>query len=305
MRTTRKRTAFTLIELLVVIAIIAVLIALLLPAVQQAREAARRSQCKNNLKQIGLALHNYLDVHQTFPPGWIGTQGSAPSPMGVSGFSWGAFILPYIEQATLYQQMRFDRPMDDAVNVPFLKQRLAVFQCPSDPKPDTFRIEDRNGNEIEMATANYTGVFGTYELHDCFDGTPGTLPLTSQGQCISNGMFFHNSKVLIRDVTDGTSSTLMVGERTTFTEETPPYEKFYSTWVGALPGIEESAAKVVGHAEHGPNHNHHPEDFGSAHVGGAHFVMADGHVVFVSDNIDTRTFRSLSTRNGNEVVGEF
>lgn len=291
MRAVQKRAAFTLIELLVVIAIIAILIALLLPAVQQAREAARRSQCKNNLKQIGLALHNYHDSHNTFPPGWIGVTGNTANVLGNSGFSWGTFILPYLDQAPLYGKIDFKLPMDHVDNRPYLKQKLTVFQCPSEPQPDTFTI-----NDIELATASYVGVFGTTELHDCYDSS-------FTGQCRSNGAFYHNSKVLIRDFTDGTSNTLMVGERSTFTESDGT--KLYATWVGALPGEDESAAKVLGHCEHGPNKKHHAEDFGSSHTGGAHFVMADGHVVFLSESMSERVFRSLGTRNGGEVVGEF
>ncbi|WP_437190916.1 DUF1559 domain-containing protein [Planctomicrobium sp. SH527] len=303
MRATQRRAAFTLIELLVVIAIIAILIALLLPAVQQAREAARRSQCKNNLKQIGLALHNYLDVHNTFPPGWIGVNQATrlPEVMGNSGFAWGSFILPYLEQGAVSNSIQFTLPTDHTTNRPYLKLKLTAFQCPSDPKPDTFTIEDQNGANTEMATANYAGVFGTHELHDC-EGTPGVAPLTSQGQCVSNGAFFHNSKVLIRDFSDGTSSTFLVGERTTYEHDD---EIVYGTWAGALPQVDEMIGRVIGHATHAPNHGHHAEDFGSSHTGGAHFVMADGHVVFISDVIDEGIFRALSTRSGNEVIGEY
>ena len=138
------RRGFTLIELLVVIAIIAILIALLLPAVQQAREAARRSVCQNNLKQIGLALHNYHDVHRTFPPGWIGVESGVVNFEGESGFGWGAFILPYVDQAPLYQSFDFDESMVHAMNLSKLKQTLSVYLCPSDPKQDTWKITDHS-----------------------------------------------------------------------------------------------------------------------------------------------------------------
>ncbi|SFJ32003.1 DUF1559 domain-containing protein [Planctomicrobium piriforme] len=305
MRPVPRRQAFTLIELLVVIAIIAILIALLLPAVQQAREAARRSQCKNNLKQIGLALHNYMDPHNTLPPGWIGVQSGLPNVSGESGFAWGSFILPFLEQSNLSNQLRFSNALDATANRPFLNQRLTVYQCPSDPKPDTFQIADRNGTQLEMATANYAGVFGSVELDDCFTVSPGTPPLSAQGQCLSDGAFFHNSRVRIRDFTDGTSNTFLVGERTTFTETAPPYDKVYGTWSGALPGVDDSPARVIGHAEHLPNMGHDPEDFGSAHTGGAQFVMADGHVVFISQYTDKKVFIALGTRSGGEVIGEF
>lgn len=303
MRTQHRIRGFTLIELLVVIAIIAVLIALLLPAVQQAREAARRSQCKNNLKQIGLALHNYHDTHNTFPPGWIGVVSGVQDPEGDSGFGWGSMILPNLDQSPLYAQFNFSNPMDAAPNRANLGRVLTVFQCPSDPKPDKFPLDDRNGTPVDLASANYVGVFGTVELDGC-ENPPGMFPVTAQGQCVSDGAFFHNSRIKMRDFTDGTSSTLMVGERTTFTDPGTG-DKFYGTWSGALPEVEEAPARIMGHAEHPPNRKLHPEDFGSAHTGGAQFVLADGHVVFISENIDTRVFQSLSTRNGGEVVGEF
>lgn len=303
MRAVRHR-AFTLIELLVVIAIISVLIALLLPAVQQAREAARRSSCKNNLKQIGLAVHNYHDTHNTLPPGWLGITSGLPNPQGDNGFSWGTFILPYLEQGPLYGQMNFNNPMDAAPNRPLVKQQLSVFQCPSDPKPDSVFVDDRNGTSISLATANYAGVFGTVELDECFAVSPGTPPLTAQGQCVSNGAFYHNSKVRLRDFIDGTSSTLLAGERTTFTDPLTQ-EKFYGTWAGALPETDDAPARVVGHAEHVPNKGHDPEDFGSFHVGGAHFICADGHVIFLSENMDQNLFMGLGTRNGGEVLGQF
>lgn len=297
------RRGFTLIELLVVIAIIAILIALLLPAVQQAREAARRSQCKNNLKQLGVALHNYHDVHSTFPPGWVGVVNRQPNVGGEGGFSWGTMILPYIDQAPLYNQFNFTLAMDVAPNRALLNQRLSVFQCPSDPKPDTFMAEDRNGAQFEMATANYAGVFGTVELDDCYTVSPGTAPLSAQGQCLSNGIFYHNSKVKIRDITDGTSNTLMVGERTTYND--PVEGPWYGTWSGALPLADDAPARVIGHAEHLPNGGDHAEDFGSFHVGGAHFILGDGHVRFLSENMSQEIFEALGTRAGGEVIGEF
>lgn len=302
MRTQHRRRGFTLIELLVVIAIIAILIALLLPAVQQAREAARRSQCKNNMKQIGLALHNYHDVFSTFPPGWIGVENGQANPEGESGFGWGTMILPYIDQAPLYNQFDFTLPMDVAPNRALLSTYLNVFSCPSDPKPNTFTIQDQNGTDIELAVCNYVGVFGTTEIHDC-ENAPGTAPVTASGQCVSDGVFFHNSRIKMRDMVDGTSTTLMVGERTTFVEADGT--RFYGTWTGALPEVEEAAARVMGKAEHPPNENGHPEDFGSAHEGGAHFVLGDGHVQFISENIDEGLFQALATRQGGEVVGEF
>ncbi|WP_437229216.1 DUF1559 domain-containing protein [Planctomicrobium sp. SH661] len=299
-----RRSGFTLIELLVVIAIIAVLIALLLPAVQQAREAARRSQCKNNLKQIGLALHNYHDTMNCFPPGWIGVTAGVPDFEGGNGFSWGTYILPYIDQAPLYAQFNFNYDMNATQNVDHLRRTLTVFQCPSDPKPDTFDTEDTP--PVKLATANYVGVFGTQEPHACEIpfGTAGSL-LSAQGQCVSNGSFFHNSCVRMRDFTDGASNTMLIGERTTFVDADHPDEIVYGTWSGAVPESHDSFARIIGHAGHVPNRGEDEEDFGSSHVGGAHFVMGDGRVIFLSQNMNEATFQALGTRAGGEVAGEY
>ena len=129
-----RRSGFTLIELLVVIAIIAVLIGLLLPAVQKVREAASRLKCKNNLKQIGLALHNYLDVAGVFPPGWIAVDdtGAPSAHEGTSGVGWAAMILPYMEQKNIYSQFNASLPLTDPANAAFLRNQIPAYKCPSD-----------------------------------------------------------------------------------------------------------------------------------------------------------------------------
>lgn len=312
---TRHRSGFTLIELLVVIAIIAILVALLLPAVQQAREAARRSSCKNNLKQIGLALHNYHDTYFMFPPGWVGATSSpqqhhtgmedptAPADFS-NGFSWATFILPMMEQGPLYDQVNFNQQIKIGGNLAVIATTMPAYQCPSDPKPGNFSINDGT-NDIILATSNYMGVFGTRDLEECeINGSAGHV--TAGQQCAADGLFFHNSALKMRDVTDGTSNTIMVGERTTFVDASvSPPEIFYGTWAGIVTGTEEAAARFIGHAEHPPNENEHPEDFGSSHRGGAQFILADGSVHFISENIDEGLFQGLATRGQGEVVGEF
>jgi len=302
---TYKRPGFTLIELLVVIAIIATLLALLLPAVQQAREAARRTECKNNLRQIGLALHNYHDAFKTFPSGWIGAQpGAGHHVEGINGLAWGTMILPYVEEAPLYSRFDTHRSIIDPVNLGLLKQPLPVYFCASDPKPETWWIEDEGnpGTKLaELATTNYVGLFGPEDLDNCALGIigPGV-------QCYGSGVFYHNSRISFRDIRDGTSHTLLVGERRTI-----PSAAFYSTWSGVIPGGAEAPQRVLGVSDHTPNSNNagagslHLDDFGSWHEGGAQFVLADGHVQFISENIDFRTFQALSTIAGNELVGEF
>ncbi|MBI1312528.1 DUF1559 domain-containing protein [bacterium] len=303
----RARRGFTLIELLVVIAIIAVLVALLLPAVQAAREAARRSQCKNNLKQIGLALHNYHDLASSLPPGWIGVTSKTSDPKGESGFSWGSMILPHLDLEAIRNDFNYSLPIDNTSGSPsnasLLRTQLPVFECPSDSHDLLFTTVDRNGMNVERSVANYVGLFGTVEIDGC-ENPPGTAPVTAAGQCVSDGAFYHNSAIRFRDIIDGTSNTLIVGERTTW-EDPVTGARFYGTWSGALPAVDEEPSRILGHVEESPNTGDHPEDLGSAHPGGAHMLLGDGHVKFVSSDIDEAAFRSLATRNGEELPVDF
>jgi prepilin-type N-terminal cleavage/methylation domain-containing protein len=297
-----KRRGFTLIELLVVIAIIAILIALLLPAVQQAREAARRTQCRNNLKQIGLALHNYHDVHNTLPSGWIGAAGGVHDIAGNNNFGWSVFLLPYIDQAPLYNQFNFNVGILDPVHNEERVQILPFFRCPSDTGTPIWQmVSAANTNTVltTLSTSNYVGSFGTSELEDCENSiaNPNGTGLIS-GQCRGNGSLYHNSKVLLRDFADGTSNTFICGERVSTAG--------YSTWVGVVPGGQEAMARVLGVADHNPNHVPlHLDDFSSQHVGGALFVMGDGAVRFISGNIDRNLYQGLFTLRGGEAPGEF
>ena len=318
----KKRYAFTLIELLVVIAIIAVLVSLLLPAVQQAREAARRSACKNNLKQLGLAMHNYHDVYHVFPPGWIGANPAGPhTGLGspdltgfANGFAWGAMVLPYIEQGALYDQLEFSLPLTDPANASSIGVRVSIFQCPSDPKPDTAAVTDSAGNSFTLGTSNYMGVFGIREIDECEIGSPPNVSATEQ--CRAEGVFYHNSKVAMRDMTDGTTHTIMLGERTTFYPNLNNRSNpFYGTWMGLVPNSDEGAERFLCHAEHNPNYALEkdsaglsigdPGDFGSSHTGGAQFSLADGSVRFISENIDATTFQHLGQIADGHLIGEF
>ncbi|MEX2285672.1 MAG: DUF1559 domain-containing protein [Planctomycetaceae bacterium] len=294
----RARKGFTLIELLVVIAIIAILIALLLPAVQMARAAARRTQNRNNLKQIGLALHNYHEVYKMFPSGWIGVTAGGPDVEGGSGFGWAAMILPYVDQGNLYDRLDFKLPITHATNQPAALTYLPVFRSPSDIGPTDWKIEDETtpGNFLmTLATASYVGNFGTQDLEDCHSLPPATA-------CTSNGIFFHNSKTGIADILDGTSNTFIVGERKTDVDQ-----EWFSTWAGAVPQGEEHLARILGVADHTPNHPAtHFDDFSSHDAGGVHFVFGDGHVKFLSETIDLAVFQGLATRAGGEYVeGDF
>lgn len=294
---TRARRGFTLIELLVVIAIIAVLIALLLPAVQAAREAARRTGTRNNLHQIGIALHNYHDLHRTLPPGWIGVTRGLPDVEGTTGWGWAAMILPQLEQSPLYNALDLRLPITHPSNSAALTAVLPVFRSPSDPSPDRWDLqsEDSPGTVLAtLPTANFVGCFGTEELDACEGLGPGLT-------CKGDGVFFHNSRIRFRDITDGTSHTFLVGQRKTDDER-----RWHSTWVGVIPGGEEAFARILGVADHNPNDPiSHFDDFSSHHPGGVFFLFGDGRVRFVSDNISHEVYLSLATRAGGEVAGDF
>ena len=278
-----RRAAFTLVELLVVIAIIAVLIALLLPAIQAARESARAAQCRNALKQLGLALHAYHDSASQLPAGWIGR-----GPEGPPGWGWAAAILPYAEQQNLAETVRFHRPIADAQNRAARESVLPLLLCPSDGHPKLFAIgaDDAPGANIDggtplfrIARSNYVGMFGTQEVED----------VPSDG----DGIFYHNSRVRFAQITDGLSNTLLVGERGA--------NFGGSVWAGVVAGAAESFVRIVGVADHTPNHpSLHFDDFSSYHPSGVHFLLCDGSVQRLNDSIAAAVYQAMATRGNGE-----
>ncbi len=288
---------FTLIELLVVIAIIAILIALLLPAVQQAREAARRTQCRNNLKQIGLAAHNYHDTYGMLPAGWIGVELTTGLDFteGSNGWGWASKLLPQLDQNNVYNQINFLQPVEDPVNMAPRTQVLSVFRCPSNAFHElTWTITDGTNPLAELALSNYPACFGTGEIHAC-EGNPAPF------KCSGDGMFYHNSSLRFSNVTDGLSNTLMMGERKI--RHNPDW---HTTWTGVVPMGEETFESILGTTDHTPNNPaNHLDDFSSFHASGAIFALGDGSARFIGQNIDLTVYQSLATRAKGEIVGEF
>ena len=282
-----SRRGFTLIELLVVIAIIAILVALLLPAVQQAREAARRAQCKSNMRQIALAMHTYQETHSVFPPGVLGTSGS--SSAGHLLTTWQTQILPGVEQAALYSEYDFNVRFDHANNTDAVLQKLPVYVCPSQP-------EARPVNN-QFGISHYAASAGT---------TPGA----------DDGMLFPLSSTRFRDVSDGVSNTFAAGEiafefggwargainggggggSQGFARGVLRWWKAFPNC--AQPGINPPETTCSGSVER-------QFQFSSPHVGGSHFALGDGSARFVGENTDVDVLRSLTTRNGDEVINDF
>jgi prepilin-type N-terminal cleavage/methylation domain-containing protein len=306
----KRKTGFTLIELLVVITIIGILVALLLPAVQAAREAARRASCYNNLKQVGLALHNYHDVNRSLPPGWMAWDPATgrPWPQGEPGWGWAPRILPYLEQESLQEQINFSVPILHDAYHELREHSLAMYRCPSDFGDSVFNLHESDGHHdhdhtadhdddhdhdhghvlTRLASANYVGVFGTSELHDCEHVPVG-------GTCKGTGVFYHMSHVKLADVKDGLSGTFFVGERSA--------KHGYSTWVGAVAGGEEAVARILGIADHPPNADGgHLDDFSSAHPQGTNFLLGDGSVRLITETIDLHVYAAMATRNRHEII---
>jgi len=332
-RAIRSRRGFTLIELLVVIAIIAVLIALLLPAVQQAREAARRSQCKNNMKQIGLALHNYHDVHNTFPFGSAFYGGGVPN--------WRLQIFPMLEQGAAYNKLDFAADFGGYVSTSAINGQtlsghvVPVYVCPSSPLPSNPTTGGQGnyyttGNPSGFQVPMYVGIAGGGERAATGDDIVlggqkvGVFSNIYQHYWTGNGVLNAGEITRMRDITDGTSNTMMVSEDSALVNNQDARAGYYGGYFGgsgsavrasvALPtndlwaiGIRSiryrpntRTAQQGGEAMYQMN-----VPLTSLHTGGVHGLLADGSVRFVSENINLLSLMYVAARNDGQVLGEF
>ena len=308
---------FTLVELLVVIAIIGILVGLLLPAVQAAREAARRIQCTNNLKQIGLALHNYEAGHRTYPPGFISRvvgqwsgRGNDPIPEAGPGWSFYAMLLPNMELGSLHQSVRFDLPISDSANQAARSTKVPGYQCPSDAWNEPVTVWPSTLGLRDLAHASYIGCLG--------GGDPANAPGYSAQyeETPFNGMFHRNQPIKHAAITDGTSNTIGIGERASMFAP--------NGWAGVIPNGQtvfspataQIRGQVVGQTARpaitmatvhvrsgGPNASTgSPGGFWSPHVGGCLFLLMDGSVHTIPTNVDIQVFRAMAARNDGTVI---
>ncbi|MEW4453997.1 DUF1559 domain-containing protein [Bremerella sp. JC817] len=298
----KNTRGFTLVELLVVIAIIGVLIALLLPAVQQAREAARRMQCTNNEKQIGLALHNYHDTFNSLPPGWLYRGGD-----GRANYGWATNLLPFIEQNALYDALDpgstplYSRYTSSATatDKQLLQTKIDGYRCPSDITGDlNDKIKFGSTRHFDIATSNYV----------CNEGT---LPLVKADE--GDGVFYGNSFNGLRDIVDGTSNTIMIAERDGGNSTVAGKNYGAAVWagVGANNSIgQEHVARTGFRASFQVNFDYAaaggPENMGkqmsSLHPGGLNILMCDGSVRFLSETTDRNRVIIPMARRADGVV---
>ncbi len=313
-RTVPRLGGFTLVELLVVIAIIGILIALLLPAVQAAREAARRMQCSNNLKQIGLALHNYEGAHGALP---FGSGGRINTPDYAVAGTWPAMLLPYLELKTVYDRFDFNLPMNDPANAEAVESTIGVLVCPSDSHSGSPVVEDRCSGYHNPSRAMglwYMGSMGPTHMDQCPfcpDQTPGPDNWCCQGWNFAStassslsipsgefhGMFArHPTSVRFAGVTDGLSNTLMVGETIPgHCRWNSAFSPNFCTTSTNIPvnTMEKSDDCSAWYRRCG---------FKSFHPGGANFVMGDGSVHSIAETINFELFNFLGTRDGDELA---
>ncbi len=349
----RKRAGFTLVELLVVIAIMGILVALLLPAVQAAREAARRNTCSNNLKQLGLALHAFESAKRCLPPGYASRSAVTPPPElrdpntwdAPPGWGWSAYLLEYLEQANTAERIDFDQPIWHPQHAAFIRGQPSVFLCPSSSgEREPFRVAtiageplSIAGTQVEVGRSHYVASHGQESCWgECGASVSGVIftniytsqtkevAINGDASRVADGPFFRNSRVEFRQITDGLSNTLFLGEHASSLSD--------KTWVGVVPGAythprftspengpDAAATLVLVHA--GPSGGElditgfpiiHPVNFPTYHVGqmfaehpaGGNVGLGDGSVRFVAEDVDLILWAEYSSIAENEIAQE-
>lgn len=311
------RRGFTLIELLVVIAIIAILIALLLPAVQQAREAARRSTCKNSLKQLGVALHNYHSTHSMFPPASI-NPGAAycdqfiPSSGTIMNHTGYMLLLPYMDQGPIYEQINFNAASSPArhgtscgrttdstwTNLAATNHKIPIFVCPSDPEYNSPRTDTGNATYTYNRAHRTNYGFVGYEIEQ---GGTGAWGRNYTGAPTTKSAFWHNGAARIRDITDGTTNTMLMIE-TPQRKTSAAYGPFWNMYAHTMYIIPR---RGINRPHSPPSQLVYAWGAGSAHTGGAQMLLGDGSVRFLSDNVNLTTVARLVTIGNGDIPGEF
>jgi len=296
------RAAMTLVELLVVIGIIGTLMGLLLPAVQRVREAANQTSCRNNLRQIGIALHHFHQAKGHFPPGYYcETLDLAEVEFTSPGWGWGAYILPFLDQAPLAEQFQWNLSVEDSPNEAPRMKIVKTFVCPSDFDTGVFRVLNQLNIKIGFAATNsYAACYG-------YGGDVG------EAAGFGNGVFYRSSRIRVADIRDGASTTLAIGERAAWMCQTP--------WVGAisfgtvrtnpksptvLAAIEEAPVMAIARTFDGPLNNPYstPYDFYTPHRTSGQFLFGDGSVRGLAFTVAPAVWRAIGTRNGGETIAD-
>lgn len=328
-----RSSGFTLVELLVVIAIIGVMVGLLLPAVQAAREAARRMSCSNNVKQLGLGLHNYHDTLLSFPLGAYNLREAWPA----SGANWRALLLPYIEQGSLWEKLQFTSTSSFMAGGAagtgalkgneVLKQLLVpTYRCPSSAIPE-FDVAPGSNNQQQTLNVSYVGIQGAARPIPGANPTRGTADLGHGWSC-DNGLLFPNASAKMRDATDGLSNTMIISEQSGLVAKVNRTSNYYGGWFGtrhprklsagpgASPGASDLWQTGTTCVRFAPNSQivqtgateamyRNNTVINSMHVGGINILMGDGAVKFITDSVDFLLLKRICCKYDAEVVGEF
>ena len=332
----RRRTAFTLVELLVALAIIAILVSLALPAIQAAREASRRTQCRNNLRQLGVALHLYHSTFSTLPAGYIFSSPQRPRPPPAAaignttsrrfdapppsvqmvpngpGWGWAALLLPFVEQASLSAEIDFHRPVEDPANATPRIVPVPYLICPSDTATGVYTVLDElNAPLGQAATNSYAASFGSYQvIKGGSSGVPGRVDVIEGGLINTdpdhgNGLFLGNSGTRYAEITDGLSQTMAVGERAAMFAKSPWSGVMTGGTVRTTPGapvyianVELAPTMVLARIGNRSLNSTYsePYDFFSPHTDVVFFLFADGSVQGLTASLDLDTLHALATR---------